>query len=118
MFGDAGHGFIALIAALLMVKKEHVLKRKVKGNEIFEIFFGGRYIILLMSMFSIYTGFLYNDAFSKSMNLFGSSWRVGVTDKFDFTKKIDFTLNPDPNATEKMYSGNPYPFGLDPVSDI
>lgn len=115
MFGDAGHGFLALMAAAYMCKNENSIKKKIKGNEIFEIFFGGRYIILLMSMFSIYTGFLYNDMFSKQTNIFGSSWRVGVGLDFDWEHATGITLNPNPNATEKMYSGNPYPFGLDPM---
>jgi V-type H+-transporting ATPase subunit a len=78
MFGDAGHGFIMLLAALVLVKYESKLKSSIKGNEIMEIFFGGRYIVLLMSIFSIYSGLIYNDVFSKSLNLFGSKWRVGV----------------------------------------
>lgn len=116
MFGDAGHAAIALLFSAYIIKNEHSLKKKVKGNEIFEIFFGGRYIILLMSMFSVYTGFLYNDVFSKQTNIFGSSWRVGVGKDFDFSKGQGLFLNPDPNVThDKMYSGNPYPFGLDPM---
>ena len=90
-----------------------------KGNEVFEIFFGGRYIILLMALFSLYTGIIYNDIFSKSANIFGSSWRVGVGKDFNFEEITQFQLNPDPNPnttiTPKCFNGQPYPFGLDPV---
>ena len=78
MFGDFGHGLIMFLAALFLVVRENNLKGKFKDNEVFQIFFGGRYIILLMGIFSIYTGVIYNDVFSKAVNVFGSSWRVGV----------------------------------------
>jgi len=116
MFGDAGHGVIMLLFSLWMVLFENRLKGKGKTNEVWQIFFGGRYIILMMSIFSIYTGLIYNDVFSKSMNIFGSSWKVGVPKNFTFDEVSVLNLNPDAHAKEmRMYDGNPYPFGLDPV---
>lgn len=94
MFGDSGHGFIMFLFALFMVMKEKALKNFGKDNEVWQIFFGGRYIILLMSCFSLYTGIIYNDIFSKSINIFGSSWRVGVGKDFDFSKISQIDLNP------------------------
>ena len=58
----------------------------------------GRYIILLMGAFSMYTGFLYNDIFSKTLHLFPSGW--------------DF---PEGNGTVvAVANGGTYLFGLDP----
>jgi V-type H+-transporting ATPase subunit a len=78
MFGDAGHGLIIVLVAALLIKKEPHIKKEFKGNEIVEMFLGGRYIMLLMGIFSIYAGIIYNDLFAKSFNLFGSQWRVNV----------------------------------------
>merc|ERR1719341_1885464 len=117
MFGDAGHGLIMLTAALWMILAEKSLEPKRNISEIFNIFFGGRYIVFLMSIFSIYTGLIYNDIFSKSVNLFGSHWTLK---NVDFTASenspihLEATMMLDPKDPDQ-YSNTSYPFGVDPV---
>jgi V-type H+-transporting ATPase subunit a len=53
------------------VVQEKQLEARKSDNEIWNYFFNGRYLIALMGIFSIYTGLIYNDVFSKSMNIFG-----------------------------------------------
>ncbi|XP_026198586.1 V-type proton ATPase 116 kDa subunit a [Anabas testudineus] len=117
MFGDLGHGVIMALFALWMVLFENNRKLKNTRNEIWNIFFEGRYIILLMGLFSVYTGLIYNDCFSKSLNIFGSGWNV----KAMFSAKVwsatniseNRFLSLDPNVTG-VFKG-PYPLGIDPI---
>ncbi|XP_017783238.1 PREDICTED: V-type proton ATPase 116 kDa subunit a-like [Nicrophorus vespilloides] len=112
MFGDVGHAIIMLIFGAYMCIYEKSLEAKKIKSEIWTIFFGGRYIILLMGLFSIYTGFIYNDIFSLSMNIFGTSW-VDAVDRIsleDINKNNFIEFNPSVDSATV-----PYPFGLDPI---
>uniref|UniRef100_A0A6Q2ZK71 V-type proton ATPase subunit a n=1 Tax=Esox lucius TaxID=8010 RepID=A0A6Q2ZK71_ESOLU len=76
MFGDMGHGVLMTCAALYLVLRESRILSQKTENEMFNMVFAGRYIILLMGIFSVYTGIIYNDCFSKSLNMFGSGWII------------------------------------------
>ncbi|CAK9799058.1 V-type proton ATPase 116 kDa subunit a 1 [Anthophora plagiata] len=111
MFGDTGHGLLMFLFGGWMVLKEKPLAAKKSDNEIWNIFFGGRYIIFLMGLFSMYTGFIYNDVFSKSLNIFGSYWKINYNYSTISSNK-ELQLNP---SDKDEYLQIPYPIGMDPV---
>uniref|UniRef100_A0A8B9R4D4 V-type proton ATPase subunit a n=1 Tax=Astyanax mexicanus TaxID=7994 RepID=A0A8B9R4D4_ASTMX len=113
MFGDMGHGLLMTCAALYLVLRESRLLAQKSDNEMFNMVFAGRYIILLMGIFSVYTGVIYNDCFSKSLNMFGSGW--SVKPMFE-TLDGNGVLQLDP-AVPGVFGG-PYPLGIDPIWNI
>jgi len=114
MFGDAGHGAIMLGFGLYMCIKEKMLEARKIDNEIWKYFFNGRYLITIMAIFSIYTGFIYNDVFSKSLNVVGSSWQTQMHDD-DILKTKNAMISP---AKASEWYGTPYPFGVDPIWQV
>jgi V-type H+-transporting ATPase subunit a len=100
MFGDMGHGIILLTAAVAMIYYEKRLLRS-KLDELFSMIFYGRYIVFMMGLFSIYTGALYCDMFSKELPLFKSMW--------EWNEDENGKLGPSAHRVE----GYTYPFGLD-----
>lgn len=119
MFGDLGHGLILMLFACILIfqekRIEEMQRTTRKDNEILNILFAGRYIILLMGIFSVYVGFIYNDVLAMPMNIFGSSWSCAYNTSV--VKKLSSKLGLDPNDP-KFYSGDPYPIGVDPIWKI
>uniref|UniRef100_A0A0D9XIB2 V-type proton ATPase subunit a n=1 Tax=Leersia perrieri TaxID=77586 RepID=A0A0D9XIB2_9ORYZ len=103
MFGDWGHGICILLATLYLIIREKKLASQ-KLDDIMDMMFGGRYVILMMSLFSIYTGLIYNEFFSVPFELFGkSAYACRDPSCGDAT-------------TEGLIKVRPtYPFGVDPV---
>uniref|UniRef100_A0A3P8P9X6 V-type proton ATPase subunit a n=1 Tax=Astatotilapia calliptera TaxID=8154 RepID=A0A3P8P9X6_ASTCA len=117
MFGDVGHGLLMTLTALWMVLEEKDPKLRNNNNEIWRMMFGGRYLILLMGLFSIYTGAIYNECFSKGLATFSSAWHVGpMFEKNIWNSSVlagSQYLSMDPVVPGVFTS--PYPFGIDPV---
>lgn len=109
MFGDIGHGSLLFLFALWMLYNEVWLQREYAGkDEIFDIVFGGRYMIVLMGFFATYCGFMYNDFFAMGLRIWPSHWEVNPVES---NNQIGFWPIQDTNqAGHKVY-----PFGVDPT---
>jgi len=99
MFGDGGHAILLLIVSTVMC----IIYPKLRGkpmNEIVDLLMSGRYLLVLMALFSIYTGLIYNDFFSVSIPFFKNSYTQENGDECIYHEPC-VKLN------------NTYPFGLD-----
>jgi V-type H+-transporting ATPase subunit a len=99
MYGDMLHGSLLLIFSLYLIGNSANFKHQKKMGtagmlgDIFE----ARYMVLMMSLFAVYNGVIYNDCASIPIDFFGSRW--------DMTGDV---------AVQKADVTWPYPFGIDP----
>lgn len=106
MFGDIGHGLIVLSFALWTVWNEAWLQREFGGkDEIFDIIFAGRYMIVLMGFFAFYCGWMYNDWFAMGLRIWPTHWFEVPPTKEGATKTGMYPFDDVPI----------YPWGIDPV---
>ncbi|XP_068338161.1 V-type proton ATPase subunit a1-like [Pyrus communis] len=102
MFGDWGHGICLLLGALVLIARESKLSVQKLGS-FMEMLFGGRYVLLLMSLFSIYCGLIYNEFFSVPFHIFGGS-----------AYKCRDAACSEAYTIGLIKYRDPYPFGVDP----
>ena len=98
MFGDFGHGTLMVLAACAMIYWEKPLSRS-KQDELFAMAFYGRYIMLMFGVFSMFTGLVYNDVFSKAFSPFESAW--------------NFPMDAGESVQGELKGDYRYPFGMD-----
>ncbi|KAJ9438514.1 putative V-type proton ATPase 116 kDa subunit a [Diplonema papillatum] len=79
MYGDVGHGLMIVLGSVVMIYNQQTMK-SMNLNEIVDMIFGARWLLLLMGLFATYIGLLYNDTFammfeySESRFLFPDGW--------------------------------------------
>ncbi|KAJ8737108.1 hypothetical protein PYW07_000379 [Mythimna separata] len=108
MFGDLGHGLILVLFGGWMVVNEKYFDAQGSTNEIWNILYGGRYVVLLMGLFSMFTGFCYNDLFSRAFCITNSYW-INYFGIGELAVEENFDLDPT------LETRTPYLWGEDPM---
>jgi len=93
MFGDIGHGAVLLLLGILLCLFDSCLRPRFPS---LSGFFKIRYLILLMGLFSTYTGFIYNDFMSIPLFLEDSCYNIKTGAKVKDFKTCMYTLGVDP----------------------
>ena len=96
MFGDIGHGIIIFLFAIYLIYYNKNINKQ-HGTSILKLLTKFRYFLLLLSINSIYCGFLYNEFMSVPLSLHDSCYEQDISDSRKAIKK----------------SGCTYPFGMD-----
>jgi V-type H+-transporting ATPase subunit a len=105
MFGDVGHGLLLLFVSLAVIGVWKFSKNPQTHVQMADVF-KQKWLLLLMSFFAIYCGFMYNEFFALPIGLFHSNWTYQTED--------DPYIYYDKYAT-RVSDNYVYPFGVDPV---
>lgn len=77
MFGDMGHGSLMFVFAMFLC----FASEKLRGSAL-DAFVQIRYLLLLMSIFAMYNGLIYNEFFAIPIEFFGSCFGEEATSYF------------------------------------
>jgi len=115
MYGDIGHGLLLTTFAALLILGERSLSKV--SNEIFQLMFGGRYLIFLMGLFATYIGCLYNDFFGFSVDLVGSGYTWQKLSNVSHHEKEFpmYPVIPDFRGSGAVKPAKSVWFGIDPA---
>lgn len=71
MFGDYGHGSLLFFAGLVLVLGAEKIRQTPAAPALM-----GRYLLLMMGFFSMFTGLLYNEFFAIPNDWFGTCYNI------------------------------------------
>ena len=101
MFGDVGHGGVLLLISLGVIGCWKYMRQP---SDTMQSAFDVKWLLLLMSLFSVFCGFMYNEFFALPMGIFPSNWAYPEEiSEGTYAYQVD-----------DQYA---YPFGVDPVSN-
>ncbi len=103
MYGDTIHGTLLTAFGLLMVLRGKQLLSRSPDDDILGMAVSARWVLLLMGIFAVYMGFIYNETLGIGFDYFGTSWKWACAKVGG--KNTNCKLNPT----------GTYSFGLDPV---
>jgi V-type H+-transporting ATPase subunit a len=110
MYGDIGHGTLLTLFSFFMIIKENSLEKSRRAGTLGEIptmAFGGRYVMLLMGMFGLYAGTIYNDCLSIPLALYTPTFNF-----YNGTRAMNGEYYTGNNASY-VSTGAVYPYGVD-----
>jgi V-type H+-transporting ATPase subunit a len=103
MYGDTAHGSLLTAFGLLMVLRGKQFLAKDPDDDILGMAVSARWVLLLMGVFAVYMGFIYNETLGIGFDYFGTAWQWACSNVGG--KSVN--CGPKPTGT--------YSFGLDPV---
>eukprot|EP00178_Gracilaria_changii_P007984 TRINITY_DN24706_c0_g2_i1.p1 TRINITY_DN24706_c0_g2~~TRINITY_DN24706_c0_g2_i1.p1 ORF type:complete len:495 (+),score=73.85 TRINITY_DN24706_c0_g2_i1:159-1487(+) len=118
MFGDVGHGILFLLFTIWLIYMEKYYEKPgAKIQELLAFCYHGRYLLLVMSIFAIYMGAIYNEFYSVTMNIFDSRWKYNETadigQEHPCEEANDISCAAINIGADSSYST--YIFGVDPI---
>jgi len=111
MYGDVFHGGFLLLGALWFVLNAE--KNAKSKNEFIQGLHEGRYMLLLMGIFAVFNGLIYNDVTSISINGFNGQQWEDVSVKIRNKAGVLVQTNIPQGRMNGVYA-----FGVDPVWSI
>ena len=98
MFSDVGHGIFILAIGVLFV----LFQKKLQGkqlNDIILMLFDARWLLVIMGIFAMYGGLVFNEWFGFSIDFFGTAWDTNDGTKYSRSRGDEYV----------------YYFGVDPI---
>jgi V-type H+-transporting ATPase subunit a len=120
MYGDIGHASLVTVGALFLLLTAEKNAEDRSLDEMVSGMYKARYMLFMMGACAVYCGFIYNDFFSLTWDLFGSGYQFNeqsISGQGGEAARATIADGEEAHLVKGNY-GDPqyiYPFGVDPA---